>query len=207
MENYYAQVILASQTGETADVAVNTFAVRHSGTLSSTDVDSWMAAILAFYDDVQTAGALLGRAKTGHEAKFLKATAAVPNYPLFLRDWALTSPPGAISLPNEVALCVSYSSDSFPLVPRARRRGRIYLSGWASAKNAVGRPVSAAYEALALAYKDYADSVYAITDMAPGVWSRSSGDVYPIDRVWCDNEWDTMRSRGGQSTLRETLVI
>nr|CRY97791.1 hypothetical protein [uncultured prokaryote] len=207
MENYYAQVALASTSGETADVAINTFAVTHQGTLTGSDVDAWQAAILDFYDDIKVAGGLYGRAKTGHESKFLKATMAKPNYPLYNRSWSLTSASNPLELPNEVALCVSYASDGFPLVPRARRRGRIYISGWQSTKNSAGRPTSSTRTALATAYQTYAVAILAITDMAPGVWSRSTGDVFPIDRTWCDDEWDTMRSRGGKSTVRTTLPI
>jgi hypothetical protein len=207
MEIYYAQVGLLSNTGASADTAVNTFSIQHSGTLSTTDVDAWQTAIKQFYDDCKAAGALLGRQQLGHTSKFLKATKTKPNYPLFTRTWNLSSAPTALELPNEVALCVSYSADAYPLVPRARRRGRIYISGWGSAKNTVGRPTDAARDALALAYKTYATSVLAITNIGPGVWSRSTGDVYLIDRTWVDNEWDTMRSRGGKSTGRKTYSI
>lgn len=207
MQNYYAQVAVASKTGETADVMVNTFAVQHAGTLSDANVTAWQTALTKFYNAVVTSGGLCGRAETGHSSKFLKATQSVPNYPLFTRSWGLATNPAATDLPQEVALCASYSADQYPLVPRARRRGRIYLSGYKASGNSGGRPTTGVYEGLANAYAAYATDVLAIPDIAPGVWSRVSGDVYLIDRVWCDNEWDTMRSRGGKSTARKTVTV
>jgi hypothetical protein len=81
------------------------------------------------------------------------------------------------------------------------------VSGWGEANNTAGRPENTVIDALALAYQTYAEAVLAITNIGPGVWSRSSNDVYLIDRVYVDNEWDTMRSRGGKSTLRATLTV
>nr|CRY96811.1 hypothetical protein [uncultured prokaryote] len=208
MENYYAQVAVASSSGETADVAVNTFAIQCTDTLSQGQADDWQVALKQFYLDCLAAGALAGRASTGHTTKMLKATMTVPNYPLYTYAWNLSGQSiPSIDLPNEVALCVSYAADQYPLVPRARRRGRIYISGWVEGMNAAGRPYITAYEDLATAYADYATTVVGITGINPGVWSRSSGDVYLIDRVWCDNEWDTMRSRGGKSTIRKTITV
>lgn len=207
MENYYAQVAVAALTGETADVNVNVFAVQCASTLDGTKAAAWRDALITFYDECLTQGAMRGRARTGHTVKFLKATRSVPNYPLFQYDWALVGTPPALDLPAEVALCASYANDTEALVPRARRRGRIYISGWASSINASGRPVSAGYNGLEGAYSDYCIEVNGIGDLTAGVWSRTTGDVFKIDRVWVDNEWDTQRRRGGKATVRATQVI
>jgi hypothetical protein len=207
MENYYAQVILASDTGASKDVSINTFAIACPSAITPTISTEWRDALIAFYNAVQGAGGLHGRAKNGHVIKQLKAATTKPNYPLYTYDWNLTDTPQLTEMPQEVALCVSYANDSTPLVPRARRRGRIYISGWGEADNASGRPNNSVADALATAYADYADAVYAIGDAAPGVWSRSTGDVFLLDRVYCDNEWDTMRSRGGKSTYRKTISL
>ena len=207
MQNYYAQVILASDTGASKDVAVNTFAVNDLNTLDATEAGLWRDALVGFYNACQGAGALHGRAKTGHVIKLLKATTTKPNYPLFTFDWSLTDTPLLTEMPQEVALCVSYANDSEALVPRARRRGRIYLSGWGEGDNTNGRPNNSVADALALAYSTYVEAVNDITNIAAGVWSRSTGDVYQVERVYCDNEWDTMRSRGGKSTYRKTIAI
>lgn len=207
MPNYYAQVAIASASGESADVSINTFAVGATVDMTSSVAADWQTELVAFYQAVKTVGALSGRDVTGHVTKILKATMTVPNYPLFQYAWSLTGGTASLEMPEEVALCASYSADAYPLVPRARRRGRIYLSGWKESNNDSGRPTTATYEGLATAYADYATAVNAIDTLAPGVWSRSSGDVFLIDRVWCDNEWDTMRSRGGKSTLRKTLPV
>jgi hypothetical protein len=70
-----------------------------------------------------------------------------------------------------------------------------------------GRPSAATVGDLADAYKDYADTVNLITDVTAGIWSRTEAAVFEIDTCWVDNEWDTMRSRGTESTSRETRSI
>lgn len=207
MANYYVQAILAPANGVSRDIQVNTFAAIAVGDLSSTQADDWTDAIKAFYDDCATAGALRDRATIGHVTKFLAADGSVPNYPIFENGFALANTPTGIELPPELALCVSYADTVSSSVPRARRRGRIYISGWSEAANTSGRPTSGVPLALATAYKDYADAVNLITDLTAGVWSRSNATVYAIDQCHVDNEWDTMRSRGGRSDARSTLTI
>lgn len=207
MANYYAQVALQSKSGASRDVAINTFAIAHSGTPTTLDLDEWGTSLVAFYNDVYALDGLKGRAQTGHLIKFYRAVLTVPNYPVHDVTFTLAFDPAAVDLPNEVALAVSYANDSSPGIPRARRRGRIYLSGWSEDGNLNGRPIAARYEGLAAAYAEYVNGTNDIPDFTAGVWSRKDGAVYPVERVWCDNEWDTMRSRGGRATVRETILI
>lgn len=207
MANYYAQVIIAAATGNTEDVNVNNFAVAVDGDISTGQIDDWGDAIIAFYEDCKNNSAMRGRAQTGHRIKFYAADGSVPNYPIDERAWQFAAAVGTVEMPDEVALCASYMNNSSTTVPRARRRGRIYISGWTEARNDVGRPASAAVSQLANDYKDYADAVNAVTGLSAGVWSRVNATVYPIETVWVDNEWDTMRSRGGKATTRTSLTV
>jgi hypothetical protein len=207
MPNYTCQSILASATGNTEDVQVNTFAVNSDDEITAGEIEDWGDAIIQFYEDCKNNSAMRGRAQVGHLLKFYAADTSVPNYPIAERSWSFAAAVGTLELPNEISLCVSYANTVENAVPRARRRGRIYISGWSEARNDTGRPVALAVSGLANNYATYAGSVYDITGVSPGVWSRVNAAVYPINTVWVDNEWDTMRSRGGKSTGRSTVAV
>lgn len=207
MPNYYAQAILPSQTGETADVLTNVFAVQSTVDLTQGIVDDWHAAITAFYDACVTATFYAGYTDSGARVKYLLADLVSPNYPLFEENLTVTPTFATVDLPREVSLCVSYMNETETQVPRARRRGRIYVSGFLEITNTSGRPATGTQSTLANAYQDYAEAVNAITELTAGVWSRITGDVYPINICWVDDEWDIMRSRGTKPTTRVDRVI
>jgi len=204
----FAQVILQPASGASEDVQVNGFATQVTGLeLSLTDANTWVSNLKDFYDDVRSLGGCRGLEQNNHLVKIYDIAGAAPNYPLYELTFDLASAVTNIGMPMELALAVSYSNVSETTVPRARRRGRIYISGWGDASNDQGRPTTAVYEGLATAYDDYVDAQNAVSDFTAGVWSRVDGLVYPIETVWCDNEWDTQRRRGGRPTARYTLTI
>jgi len=69
MANYFATANLAAQTGESADINVNTFAFIGPNVFTVTEGEFIKDTILAFYTELRTAGALLGRAQNGHLVK------------------------------------------------------------------------------------------------------------------------------------------
>nr|CRY96744.1 hypothetical protein [uncultured prokaryote] len=207
MPNMYASVTLASQTGETADSASNLFAASFDEPFTGGDADDWKDILVQFYNDLRTGGMLRGYAQSGHTIKFLRAVTTVPNYPVEFRTFSVLGTLGAVDLPLEVSLCVSYANDTEVTVSPRRRKGRIYISGFTASQNAAGRPVLATQQALGEAYADYCSALNLMEGVAAGVWSRAEGAIYDIDRVWVDNEWDTMRSRGGKSTSRFTTGV
>lgn len=207
MPNYNAVVSLASTSGDSADINVNGFAVVDTGALDASDQSDWADALVNFYDALEVLNVLKGRAQNGHTIKIYAADTGVPNYPIYETSFNLTAAPGPVEMPEEVALCISYANDSQNSVPRARRRGRIYISGFTESSNDTGRPATGTYTALPSAFNDYVDEVNLIADVSAGIWSRANATVYPIERIWCDNEWDTMRSRGGKATTRVTLTV
>lgn len=208
MANYYCQATLAASTGETADVNVNTFAAVGPNVITDAEFEDWGDCIIAFYNVCNAAnGFLCGRAQNGHLLKFYSAVTTVPNYPLHEYSFNLANATGSVGLPLEVSLCASYQCDSATTVPVRRRRGRIYIPGFSEAANDTGRPSSTVVSSLADAYRDYCEAVNALPDFTASVWSRANASLYPVERVWVDNEWDTMRSRGGKSTLRTELIV
>lgn len=202
----FAQVTLLAASGNTEDNQVNGFAADGAVTGAS-DFDDWRTALKTFYDTVYGLGGLRGIAQNNHIVKFYDITLPPPNYPIAERTFNLASAPAAIDMPLEVALCVSYKNTVNNAVPRPRRRGRIYISGWTEGANLVGRPGTTQYQGLANAYADYVADLNVIGTLEAGVWSRVDQIVYPIDEVWCDNEWDVQRRRGGKPTTRQTVSV
>lgn len=207
MPDYYCTANIAANSGETADTWVNTFAVQNASELTGGQVAGWSAALATFYNTIKAGGAMYSRTQSGHVFKFLAAVIGSPNYPLFEESFTFSSPVPAIDLPLEVSLCISYMNDSQVQLSRACRRGRIYVSGFPETGNTVGRPTAALQELLADAYLAYVEDVNNIGGLSAGVWSRKLQLVLPVDRVWVDNEWDTMRSRGTRSTDRYSVLV
>jgi len=207
MPSYHVIVTLQAATGETADNQVNTFAFESTGGLDSGSAAAYTVLLKNMYDSLRTSGALLGLAQNAHVVKYYNAVTSVPNYPLFTNTFNLATAPGAIDLPLEVSLCVSYANDSETSVAAPRRRGRIYVSGYGETSNTAGRPTSGVVTNLCDIYRDYVEAANLLSGVTACIWSRANGALYPIERVWVDNEWDTMRSRGGKSTSRDTLII
>lgn len=202
----YAQVTLLTDSVDPADYQSNGFAVQ-GDTASTTDLDTWAGAIKDFYDNVLFIGGCLGLAQNNHIVKFYTIGAGPPNYPVYETTFNFDTNPGDIQMPMEVALCISYSNTTENTVPRARRRGRIYLSGWSESFNDAGRPVEANLSTLVGYYATYAGDVNAISGLTAGIWSRVNDVVYQIDTAWVDNEWDTQRRRGGKASERQTVTF
>lgn len=207
MARYFAQVTLLSATGNTRDNQVNGFAAGQLATLTGSYADDWTAVIKDFYDDMRSGNALRGMADGPHLVKFYDIATPPPNYPVFERTFNLTATPGAVELPQEVALCISYANLLATTVPRRRRRGRIYLSGWTESANDAGRPITANVTSTLNAFTDYVTAFNALGDLEASIWSRTEATTYPIQEVHVDNEWDTMRSRGGRATARQSWVL
>jgi len=201
-----AQTTLIASSANSADNQSNGFYVSESG-YTEANLDTWATAIKTFYEGCVTAGAMLGIAQNNHIIKFYDVGAPAPNYPVYETTFNLATSVNATDLPQEVALCVSYRNNTQNSVLRARRRGRIYISGWAESRNTAGRPTSAAYQGLAQAYKDYCDAVNVISGFTAVVYSRVQDITSEIEEVWCDDEWDTMRRRGGKPTARYSLSV
>jgi len=202
MANYYAQVSMQPTSGASEDVRVNGFAAGEIGSLDETYATAWADEIKTFYDTLAAGTSMRGVTQNNHLIKFYEVGGAAPNYPKFERNFNLATSPGGLDMPGEVALCVSYYAAQATTVLRARRRGRIYISGWSEAANTDGRPIAGACTQLRDAFSDYVEAFNAIGGLEACVWSRANNTTYAIDTVWVDNEWDTLRSRGGKSTVR-----
>jgi hypothetical protein len=131
--------------------------------------------------------------------KVYDAMKAPPNYPLY----TTTNGTGfvATTLPREVALCLSYYATN----NRPSYRGRLYIPV-ALIGGTIGlRPTSTQMNAV-LAWKTTLGA-----NLPSGhtwvVFSEKLQQGSNVTAVWCDDEWDTIRSRGLKSTTRVTGTV
>ena len=109
-----------------------------------------------------------------------------------------TGTPPASGIPREIALCLSY----YTTYNRPRYRGRLFLPAHWLTNIPQLRPLdSEMTKALGFATSVLQAGMPAQTNWV--VWStiekKSMGGV---NNIWCDDEWDTMRSRGLGPTKR-----
>ncbi len=107
-------------------------------------------------------------------------------------------------LPREVALCMSFRG----ALNTPSTRGRVYIPLCifvGSAASAVGRPP--------LGFRDkiiqlgQAVSGLGGFDVDWGVYSPKNNTFVRVEMVWCDDEWDTVRSRGLRATTRTSAAV
>lgn len=133
-----------------------------------------------------------------------------PRAPLI--DWPMPvgGHAGASSknLPDEVALCLSYSAGAASGLPIARRRGRIFIGPFSDNALRTGEGVStesAPSLALMECIVDAATDMHGVAAGAGfdwSVWSPTDQAAVSILKWHVDNAWDTQRRRGNKPTAR-----
>lgn len=115
--------------------------------------------------------------------------------------------PGAagIPLPNEVAACLSFRGQLVSGSNPARRRGRVYLGPLCDSAYGSSIPSGPGVgpdmlDDLELATAAMQSELGAQTNHV--VWSRSDAAFIPVATYWCDDAFDTQRSRGPQALAR-----
>lgn len=132
------------------------------------------------------------------KVKVYDAEKLPPSYPLAESSNVVAA--RSSGAPREVALCLSYYSG----FNRPRLRGRMYIPATILGGNLAQKPSQVQIDA-ALSWKDIftVGSATAIWVL----WSRREKKASVVDHIWCDNEWDTIRSRGMDSTARTALTL
>jgi hypothetical protein len=130
--------------------------------------------------------------------KLYDAEASAPNFPKATKTLNLGAFPNS-AMPRELALCLSIVCGQGP-----RRRGRLYLPGpiLSPAGQAGLRPNQGMLDkaaALAAPLRALGGA-----NVQWGVFSRTDSAFYQAETAYVDDEWDVIRSRGGQATTRRT---
>lgn len=98
--------------------------------------------------------------------------------------------------PNEIALCLSY----YAQWNRPRFRGRLYIPKAFISGTAAKVPTSGQRDEVGLWANALGKGLPSGDYM--GVWSRVNHSFAQVTNWFCDDEWDTVRSRGLRSTAR-----
>lgn len=192
MATYKLQLVTASDSLLARDSIVNTFHLDDHGIGSDPEnlivsaVELWQT----FYGETRQIRGLV------------YDTGAAPNYPK-AEHVVNEGVAGEANFPREVALCLSYYGErNLP-----RTRGRIYLCA-AIARNFGAdhvRPTPGDMAYVMMLAQGIADLGGADVDWI--TWSSIDGAHEKVQHAWCDNEWDTMRSRGLRSTTRTAIAL
>lgn len=182
------------------DVSNNTFYFTGQG--DAQDVGTIAVNLLgAFYGEIESwlSNYLANRV----DFKVYNAADPQPRTPVILDSLPIT--PGSFpSLPEEVALCLSYHGEYVSGEPPSRYRGRIYTGPFAAGaldtSDNVSRPAGALVTALAGAGQTLMEASDA--DCTWAMYSETRGAFSTIVGGWVDNAWDTQRRRGHAPSAR-----
>lgn len=221
-----AQVRIPRISGLPEDITTNTFHFLHSGTPVAADFDALAARLEAFYENTATGETIPVRQFFNSllltedvQVRFYDAENPDVGGPLAVRDFTVDWT-GTGSFPEEAAICLSYKAAPVVDVPPARLRGRIFIGPVASDSSEIVSGTVRVKEtwrtALTASAKEF------LMDSAGDPWvvfSRGKGtaamgsttptataDWTPftaeINQTWCDDAFDTIRSRGPKATAR-----
>lgn len=131
--------------------------------------------------------------------KIYDAKQPPPSYPL--ADVSNGTGFATSIMPREVSLCLSF----YATWNRPSYRGRLFLPAMLIGGGLALRP-TAGQMASALAWRStFANGLPSGTIWS--VYSRKLGITSGINTAWCDDEWDTQRSRGLRPTERVTAAV
>lgn len=129
---------------------------------------------------------------------------AKPRAPMYESTRSLDTISTGDGLPPEVALCFSYHADYVSGTAPARRRGRVYLGGLATASSSGGRPVGALTLVIAAAGRDLLVASNSAVNWSWVQYSQTTSTGNNVVGGWVDDAWDTQRRRGIDASSRET---
>jgi hypothetical protein len=212
MANALAQVVMQGTSNLPEDVYVNTFHFRTAGAdVTTADADAIQTALLNFYVVIHAPGTsplcneisdTVSRGATATKTKVYDLGDPTPRLPVKTYAWQMGPGIGSVGLPNEVAICLSYSADVASGENPRRRRGRLYIGPLASTHiSGVGGdviPSATMVNALLGAGKALKDD--ATVDWC--VYSRADDTLYTITHGFVDNAFDTQRRRGRVAQTR-----
>jgi hypothetical protein len=204
-----ANHILKGPSGLPEDVIVNTWHF-YTSSVAEGDYDNIRDMLKDFYTSIPGSGSPL----CTHYPNILNTTATVtiynlddpkPRQPIYSSTygpitWGTGSP-----LPFEVALCMSFEAEKVSGVKQARRRNRVYLGPFRSATaDTDGHPLDSLLTSVVTQGEKLKQAADASISWEWVVFSPTDDDFHPVDRLWCDDAWDTQRRRGLRETKRMT---
>jgi len=198
------QVVIPADNADPADVVVNNWgfiAIPH-------DAGTWAeikAMLKGFYDAWSSHRSSL-YVWENTRIKAYDMDAPKPRVPLHDESLGLVASAGTTSLPQEVALCLSFQAAKGSGLNQRRRRGRVYLGPFVTNTNqgTTGRPDSTFHTAIVTAAQTLLNTSNTSAGVAWCVISEATGAPIAngVDNGWVDNAWDIQRRRGNEASSR-----
>lgn len=207
-------VKLTSNTGLARDIIENTWHCQSDSADVMDDAEGFRDALLAWYLSLDTF--MSSRLNGAVEFNVYDLTDPTPRVPILVSTSAL-EPGTGFGLPNEVAICASFQGAVGAGVNMARRRGRIFFGPLDGGVVDDGTGDTIVDASVTASITDVCDTlmgagseggfqwaVFSPTTAGPPPWSFGDLAVatFPVVSGWCDNAFDTVRSRGGAATER-----
>lgn len=208
-DHFHAQWIWRGISGLPTDVFVNNFYFRNDDPISQTygDVQANISNSLQdFFTDVQASGfalqTFMSQDIVSASLKVYDLGVSPPRYPIVPEEnIAIAGNSSGDDLPHEVACVLSYYGGQGP-----RRRGRVYLGPLKSSVVTSGPSGRAVDEDFRLTATQAAEGMRnGLTQLTWVQVSPTDGVASVVQGGWCDDAFDTQRSRGGVPTTRTTF--
>jgi hypothetical protein len=217
MSTHQVQIVLPYFTGIPEDVITNVWHFEWLvGTPSGSNFTNLRNNLDAFYTSVYTIGAGADWIApwvdiSNCRIKVYDLDDPIPRAPVYENTFAITATPVTnSSVPLETAICLSFQGEPVSGTPQARRRGRIFIGGWAGladAGDATSFPeVSSELRTGICAAAETLYDAMAEDDWFWVVWSRVDEEAALVTNGWVDNAFDTQRRRGNAATARTTFA-
>jgi hypothetical protein len=211
MPHIKALVSLPHVNGIAQDVVVNTF---HFQTLSgdqTTALEEIMDELEAFYiSPVATAGSPLKEwlsstlETQGSTIKLYLMSDLIPRPVIAQRTFNL-GVVSTLTLPREVALCMSFQAVKLAGFPQSRRRGRVYLGPFGEQASSFTLGDARPAGTLINVVKGIGSRLSSALEFSTwSIFSPTTGALLPVNDGWVDNSFDTQRRRGLDPSVRNT---
>lgn len=200
------------------DVAINTFHFELSDTENLTHhasaanrIDNFFTSSTApMVNALTTYLASYINTATGNDIRTYNIDDPKPRAPRYTRSMTKASPLNTANLPFEVAICGSFKANPISGIPAGRLRNRVYigplnLGAVTTTANLPSRPASVLQGDITRSFTRLKAG-----DTADVVWcgySRTANIGWEPEVGWVDNEWDTQRRRGQESTSRVVVTL
>lgn len=202
------QAVLDRVTALPQDAVVNTWHFLTTTSPPSNDTrEAIFTALVNFYGAID--GPVLSTllANTAR-LKMYDIADPKPRAVIDERDFTLTTTTGA--LPAEVAVVMSFQATKASGENQRRRRGRVFLgpinTGVVATLTGRTAVVLTARNAIVSAGLGLLTASNAAADWEWAVYSPTDGAAVAVNNGWCDDAFDTIRSRGEKPQTRSVFV-
>lgn len=212
-----AQVNIQNVNSIPRDVAMNTWHFRSAAVDRLDDCTAITDALGAFYISID--GLYSPDIEPDVIVRYYDLGDPQPRAPIQEDTFEMT-PLGSITMPHEVAICLSYNGAPSSGLSPARNRGRIYLGPWGievmadgAGDSIVDPGVTGAIASSAATLVDAGEgqtwfwAVFSPTTAGPEPWSPAelAASTFPVTHGFVNNSFDTVRSRGIDATARSVF--